>query len=166
MSEQTQSNSQSEGPEENPLETLAADLTTSLAGERVEVNQSSVKEVQGGQVVLQKSAARVVKAHALNMNDSAAVLVQSDSLEMRESSVVAVVGRSIEMTETNAPLIVGRQVQVQDARIFLLVANQVDGAVEATFSPRAALALGAGLGAMLLLGRQLIGLILPGSRKK
>ena len=68
MTDQSQPQS---GETNNPLDDLAGDLSAKMMGETVEVKNSSVEEVQGGQVKMINSAIRSLHAHAMDMSESA-----------------------------------------------------------------------------------------------
>ncbi len=143
----------------NPLDDLADDLSTSYNARNVDIHNASVGEVRGGRISMSKSAARVINANALDADDSAAFLVRADSLEMRDCAVGSVSCRSADLQKTTSSVVVASDVKVSEATIGLLLAGRVEGNVKAVLTPSGALALGAGLGLTLTLLQQAIRLL-------
>jgi hypothetical protein len=135
----------------NPLDDLADDLSTSTVAKNVDVHNASVDKIQGGRISMTKSAARRIEASALDMSDSAAVMVRADSLEMHDCATVAVVSKKATLQESNTSVVVSSSVKAQDSTIGLLVAGRVEGNVKAVLTPLAALAFGAGVGVTMTL---------------
>ena len=137
----------------NPLEEAAADLQQ----DRVDVQNSSARTVQGGHVSMTNSATRSVNAQALNMTNSAASFVRAKSLDMRESGAFIAVSQDATVHDGAVTVLASCEVQAKELRTGLLVASKVEGNVKTILTPLTALAIGAGFGLATLLLRSLSG---------
>ena len=150
MTEQSQSNEAN-----NPLDDLAGDLSARWMGETVEVKNSSVEEVRGGQVKMTNSAVRSLHANAMDMRESAVAAAQVDSLEMHESVAGAVAGKTITIHGGLVGALAAEQVHAREITVGLLVAGKVEGDVKTFLTPAAAAAFGAAFAVTLAMLRLL-----------
>lgn len=140
----------------NPLEDAAADLSTDLERERVEVKESSVDAVQGGHVSMADSAARSIQAQALNMSDSAAGFVKTKSLDLRDGAVGFAASEQVTVQTGSIGFLASGRVKANELCTWLVVAGKIEGDVKTTLSPLSALAMGAGFGLVVMLMRTLV----------
>lgn len=141
---------------ENPLEDLAAELSESLPSQSVEVKNSSVDLVEGGQVHMLQSAARSVQASALSMEESAAGFVRAGSVDANDGAVGVLLAADAQLDDVTASLVAAKQVSANDVRAFAVLAGKVDGDVKSVLTPATALAAGAGFALTLLVFRGLV----------
>ncbi|MFZ1753882.1 MAG: hypothetical protein WBO46_14135 [Caldilineaceae bacterium] len=139
----------------NPLDEVADDLSAGLTGETVDVRDSSVEEVQGGQIKMNNSAARSLRAQAMDMRESAVAMAQVDSLEMHESAAGGVIGKSVSTHGGVIGIGVAERFHASDTTVGLLVAGEVEGNVKVLLTPGAAAAFGAAFAVALTLLRLL-----------
>ena len=71
--------------EQNPLDEYAAAASAALKHDAVQVKNTNVELVEGGQVSLTNSAAQRVNTQALYMENAAAALVHTQTLETTNS---------------------------------------------------------------------------------
>jgi hypothetical protein len=146
-----------EGPSENPLEDLAAELSETLGSAPVDVENASTDDVRGGQVRMSQSAARTVVASALHMDESAAAVVRTSSLDAHDSSLGVVVARTAVLADVNSSLVVAQKLDAKDVRTVFLAGGDIRGEVRSVFTPLSAAALGAGFALAWWLLRSLVG---------
>ena len=157
---------QSQSHEENPLESFAAEMSEGLGGTPVELNETTVDNVEGGQIWMRQSAARTVQASALHMEESGAGLVRAGSVDVRNSGIGVVVANQLKVEESNGSFILAREVEARDVRAFAVFTSRVQGDVSAVFTPVTALAAGAGFAAALWLLRQIAGALNPWAQRR
>ena len=138
---------------ENPLEDLAAELSESLPSQPVEIKNSSVELVDGGQVQMQQSAARSVQASALNMEESAAGFVRAGSIDVSDSAIGVVLAADAKLDDVTTSVVAAKRVSARDIRAFAIFTAQLDGDAKSVLTPATALAVGAGCALTLLLFR-------------
>ena len=151
---------------ENPLEDLAAELSESLPGQSVEVKNSSVDLVEGGQVFLQQSAARTVRASALNMEESAAGFVRAGSVDISDGAIGVVLAADAKLDDVTTSLVAAKQINANNVRAFAIFAGKLDGDVQSVLTPATALAAGAGFALTMLFFRRLVSMVFSGRRRE
>jgi len=139
----------------NPLEDFAAELSESLPSQSVEVKNSSVDLVEGGQVKMQQSAARSVQASALNMEESAAGFVRAGSVDAGDSAIGFVLAADAKLEDVTTSVVAAKRVSGHDIRAFAIFTAELDGDARSVLTPVTALAAGAGFALMLLLFRSI-----------
>lgn len=140
---------------ENPLEDLAAELSESLPSQSVEVKNSSVDRVEGGQVKMQQSAARSVQASALHLEESAAGLVRAGSVDANDSAIGVVLAADAKLDDVTTSLVAARQVNGNNIRAFAIFTGELNGDARSVLTPATALAAGAGFALTMLFLRGL-----------
>jgi hypothetical protein len=138
---------------ENPLEDFAAELSESLPSQPVEIKNSSVELVDGGQVHMQQSAARSVQASALNMDESAAGFVRAGSIDASDSAIGVVLAADAKLDDVTTSVVAAKRVSAHNIRAFAIFTAELDGDAKSVLTPVTALAAGAGFALTLLLFR-------------
>ena len=100
-----------------------------LPPERLDISQSAVRSLSGGQVIVTQSAVQTLLA------------AQAD---IRQSSVGSAKGERISLSRGVTASVVGREVSVEGARVALLVTPSLRGNVRPLLTVQSAFALGAG----------------------
>lgn len=147
-----QSNEQSE----NPLDELADELSETLTGQQVEINESSVGQIDGGHVQMRQSAARSVQANALSLDESAVALARAQTMDARDSSIAVAVTGEAELHDVMTSVLAARRVDAHQVRAFAVFSPDLRGDVEAVLTPKTALAVGAGFAITLFLLRRVL----------
>jgi hypothetical protein len=100
-----------------------------LPRERLDISQSAVRSLSGGQVTVTQSAVQ----HLL-----------AAEADIRQSSVMSAKGERVSLRQSGMAFVVGREVSVEGSRIVLLAATTVRGNVRPVLTVQSAFALGAG----------------------
>ena len=137
--------------EQNPLDEYAAEASAALKRDTVQVKNTNVELVEGGQVSLTNSAALRVNTQALYMENAAAALVHTQTLETTNSAIGAVVVENLTAESIDAKALVARNVNASQVNAGVLVALHVDGEVTAKWTLLTALAAGGAFAATLVL---------------
>ena len=155
---------QPQGRGDNPLEQFAAKMSESLTGKPLEVNESSVDRLDGGQVRMHQSSARTVRASALQVEESAIGVVRAGSMETRNSAVGVVIAHEASMIEGATSVVVAQHLDADHVQAAFVAAVQVNGTVKAFFTPLTAFAAGAGFATTLWVLRRLAARLLTRTR--
>ena len=144
---------------ENPLDDLADELSEALTGQQVEINESSVGQVDGGHVQMRQSAARSVQASALSLDESAVGLARAKAIDVRDSTMAMAIADQAALHDVTVSVVAARRIDAQQVRAFAVFTPDLRGDVEAILTPITALIAGAGFAVtMFLLKNVLAGL--------
>ncbi|HUS82183.1 MAG TPA: hypothetical protein VM013_02865 [Dehalococcoidia bacterium] len=100
-----------------------------LPPERLEISQSALRSLSGGQVIVTQSAVQHLLAAQANI---------------RQSSVGSAKGERLSLRQSVAAAVIGREVSAEGARVLLLVTPSLRGSVRPVLTLQSAFALGAG----------------------
>jgi hypothetical protein len=146
--------------EPNPLDEYAAAASEALKTDSVQIKNTSVDRVEGGQVSLTNSAVQRVNTQALYMENAAAALVHTHTVEGPTASAIgAVVVDNLNAEQIDARALVARNVNAEQVNAGLLLALRVDGDVHARWTPLTALAAGSAFAATLVILPRLLRLL-------
>ena len=135
---------------ENPLDEFAGQAIQALGAKALDVHETAVKQVEGGQVSMRDSFAQNVKSSALYMDDAAAGIVRTGSLEAKEGAFGVAIAADMKVDQLESVVVAARHLEGREINTALLFAVNVKGDVHSTISPLAGLAIGAGFAAVLL----------------
>jgi hypothetical protein len=150
----------------NPLEDFAAELSESLPGQSVEIKNSSVDQVDGGQVKMHQSFARSLKASALNMEESAAGFARAGSVDVADSAIGFLAAADVSLDDVNASVVAAKRVDAQNVRAFAIFAAELDGDAKSVLTPATALAAGAGFALSLFVIRSMVSALFSRRRRQ
>ena len=128
--------------QQDSLEDVASRLSGVLPGQPVEISQTTVDTVTGGQVRMVDSSARHIEAHALHLESSAAALVKAGSVEVNQGAIALAFTDQATLKETNATLLVARTLKARKVRSLVLIAGRIEGDVQTLLTPAAAFTFG------------------------
>jgi hypothetical protein len=97
--------------------------------ERLEISQSALRSLSGGQVIVTQSAVQNLLAAEANI---------------RQSSVGSARGERLSLKQSAAGAVIGREVSVEGGRVLLIATPSLRGSVRPVLSVQSAFALGAG----------------------
>ena len=138
-------------PGQNPLEDLADELSQALGDNQRELEETSAAQVQAGQVRMRDSAARTINAHALHSEDSALGFIRANMVEVSKSALGITVAQEAHLDESTNTVIIAKTANVKNSTSVLLIAGRIEGDVKSILTPVSALAIGAGIGVMVYL---------------
>ena len=141
--------------EQNPLDEYAAEVSAALKRDTVQVKNTNVELVEGGQVSLTNSAAQKVNTQALYMENAAAGIVYTQTLEAEKSAIGAVIVGQLNAGAVESKVLVARNVTAGQVNTGLLLALRVQGNVQTQWTPLTAILAGSTFAATLLLVTQL-----------
>ena len=147
---------QNRQPGENPLEDLADELSRTLGETPKEIDSESAQHVQAGQVWMRNSAARSVSAHAVHSEDSALGLIRANTVDVHKSASGFIAAQDVRLDESTNTVTIAKTAKMQNATSILLIAGRVEGDVKSALTPLSAFAVGAGLGAMFYLLKNIL----------
>ena len=129
----------------SPLEEFAAEASKTLESRQVDMTDSSAHRVEGGQIRMERSSAQNIQASAVHMDESAGNVVRAGVVDARESLIGITITDEAMLHDVTNSVLIGRTIEAQDVRVGLLVGGRINGMVTTLFTPRTALALGAGI---------------------
>lgn len=100
-----------------------------LPREKLEISQSAIRSLSGGEVTATQSAVQHLLAAEANI---------------RQSSVGSVKGERVFLSQGASLCVIGREVQVEGSRVVLLATPSLRGNVRPVLTLQSAFALGAG----------------------
>lgn len=157
-------NNQPSNGNDNPLNEFASELSESLNSQPVDVDESTVDRVEGGQVRMKNSAARSVHASALQLDESAAGMVHTHTLDANESMMGLVTAHEVVVRDSTASFVGANQVNIEESQAFAIFALRFDGNVRTVFTLKTAVAAGAAFAVVFVFVSRLIGRIWPFSK--
>ncbi|MEZ4658917.1 MAG: hypothetical protein R2911_15230 [Caldilineaceae bacterium] len=143
-------------PGENPLEDLADELSRVLGDNQKELNAESAQHVQAGQVWMRNSAARTVDAHAVHSEDSALGLVRANTVDVNKSASGFIVAQDVHLDDSTNTVTIAKTAKVQNSTSVLLIAGRIEGDVKSVLTPWSAFAVGAGIGVVIYLLKNIL----------
>ncbi|MBV7333869.1 hypothetical protein KFU94_37685 [Chloroflexi bacterium TSY] len=149
---------------DNPLNEFASELSESLNSHPVDVDESAVDRIEGGQVRMKNSAARSVHASALHLDESAAGIIRTHTLDANESVMGFVTAQEVVVRDSTSSFVAANQVNIEESQAFAVFAFRLDGNVRTVFTLKTAVAAGAAFAAVFMLLTSLIGRIWPFSK--
>lgn len=125
-------------------------------GETVILRQSAAQSISGERVRLERSGAKVIDGKTVELERSGAGRIQAEQVTLNGGSASLVQARELHMTQGNALLVRADRAELHDSRVALLI-GKAEGNPQIALTLPGAAALGAALGAVLVLARWIIG---------
>lgn len=121
----------------------------SIMADTVRLELAIATTITARQVDMAQSGAGSIDADEVHATKSGAIAIRSQEVQLSEGRAGAVLGSSAALDESIAGLVVTSSAHVSGGRVGLLLARHVDGEVTTVLDTRAAMGLGALLGAVL-----------------